>query len=144
MYCLLPKWCHLRLVHMDCVKCSMVGQFNACIKCAQIENSVSYAANYAVLNEPLPTHKHKRHWAKKCPSQDKFSPLLPVVCCGWYTSANFYYMWTNGEAQTKKQSCYLDVYAKHEETLVGSQSMITQSSHQCRMCWMFTNELKCT
>ena len=30
----------------------------------------------------------------------------------------FHYMWTNGEAQTKKQSIYLDVYdlSRHNET----------------------------
>ena len=32
----------LRLVHTDCVKHSRVGQFNAHVKCAQIENSLSY------------------------------------------------------------------------------------------------------
>ena len=35
----------LRLVHMDCVKCSRIGQFNACIKRAQIENYLSYCIN---------------------------------------------------------------------------------------------------
>ena len=32
----------LRLVHTDCIKCSRVGQFNAGVKLAQIQNSLSY------------------------------------------------------------------------------------------------------
>ena len=35
--------------------------------------------------------------------------LLPVLLlCG--SLLRFYYMWTNGEAQTNQQSSYLDVY----------------------------------
>ena len=35
----------LWLVHMDRVKCSRIGQFNARVKRAQIENSPSYCIN---------------------------------------------------------------------------------------------------
>ena len=54
----------------------------------------------------LPTHKPKRDWAEKL---TRPSPSLLFVLLWVVHSRHFYFVWTDGEAQTNQQCTYFTV-----------------------------------
>ena len=74
-----------RLVHTDCVKRSWVGQFNACVKWAQIEISLSYCVLRRVLRR---SERAFRKFFKLDTSVTRYCEISPL----WQ---NFESLWGN-------------------------------------------------
>ena len=67
--------------------------------------------------------KHDRHKTEKSPTWDRSSPYFLFFCYGWLTRKIWQWMWTKSEAETNKQSIYLDVsdYNKFLDNVVSSE-----------------------
>ena len=88
----------LRLIHMDRVKRSRIGQFNAHIKCAQIENSLSYCVNACNLSRSELAFSYVTNRSKKNQAiRVKNGTAYRVIWAVYFLR----YLWLHGKEKPK-------------------------------------------